>query len=183
MLKPDSKPFLWLGVVASITGILGFLAELGPDTFVPLKATIPIPLWLAIGLVALIWLGTAMMVHRATKSLADQVSSDQIKLFEARTEINQLTNRLLASNSRTIASKPDKSCVERLASYEALEKEIVGLLASGARMSLAQIIDSTSVSLQPDRQARVTRAIAALGSLIDGSDGSYCLSRGTRTGP
>jgi len=169
---------VWLGVVASVTGILGFLAQLGiAPIFDPLKTAIGVPLWLAVVLVVLLWWGVVAMVGRATKSAVDSLHSTGKQLRDAEAEVSRLTQQLAAAAPQPSAATPDRASISRLAMYEALEQEILGLLASGTRMSLSQIIDNTSVSLQTDRRERVTRAIASLGDRIEGKDGTYGLVR------
>ena len=179
-MDPTGRPFAWLGVVASVTGILGFLAQIGlAPIFDPLKAAIPVPLWLGlIVVIGLLWLGVISgakpmnhLLERVVKLQTElQSSRETIQNGEAEKKaLEQQVARLMSSNAERDATAARKGLVE----YEALEREIIGLLASGAEMSLSQIIDQTSVSLRPDRTERVTRAIAALGDKIDGSGGTF----------
>ena len=178
MVDPSSKPFVWLGVIASITGILGFLAQVGvAPIFDPLKLVVGVPLWLVLIVAVLLWIGAMAMVGRATRSSLDDLQTTAKRLQDTEAEVLRLTGELAVAKSKTGGIGPDRSCTERLAKYEALEQEIVGLLASGEKMSLSQIIDHTSVALNIDRRERVTRAIASLGDRIEGIDGSYRLPK------
>jgi membrane protein implicated in regulation of membrane protease activity len=180
-MDPNSKPFAWLGVVASATGILGFLAQIGlAPIFDPLKTTVGLPLWLALILVALVFWGTAVVWDRATRRLLERIDKADEQLEAARRQNETVAGEPAQFKSRRENPEGGKRHADQLARYEALEQEILGLLASGAEMTLSEIVDHTSVSLQPDRRERVTRAIAALGDRIEGSGGAiarYRLSR------
>lgn len=179
MVDPSSKPFVWLGVLASITGILGFLAQVGlAPIFDPLKLAVPIPLWLGLIIAVLLWLGAMAMVERATRRALDELRSTGQRLSETEAKVMRLTGELTASTAKMDEKAADRDSVELLRKYESLEQEIMGLLRSGARMTLAQIVDATSVALYTDRRERVTRAIASLGDRIEGNDGWYRLSNG-----
>jgi hypothetical protein len=178
-MNPQSKPFAWLGAVASIMGILGFLAQYGlaPTIFSPLKASVGLPLWLIIILPLLPLLVIGVVVDRATRRLLEKQERIDNELQSTRKDNDVLARELADLESAREYRETAKHLQESLARYTALEQEIIGLLAGGQEMNLSDIIDHTSVSLQPDRRERVTRAIAALGSRIDGSGGKYRLSR------
>lgn len=177
-MNPNHRTFAWLGIVASVTGILGFLAQIGlAPIFDPLKASVDLPIWLALIFVALLLWGTAVVADRATRRLLERVEGAEKQLESVRREKETLASEVAQFRSSREDLEVAKRCVEQLTRYEALEQEILGLLASGAEMTLSQVVGNTSVSMRPDRNELVTRAIAALGDRIEGTGGAMASYR------
>ena len=170
--------FSILAVLGSIASILGFLAQIGIVPLLdPLKATIGIPLWIILGVVLLLPWIVSWATRHATSGLAERLNASTAELESHRERTQQLEARIKGGS---VLAKRLSDAEGRLASYETLEAEILGLLNDGKEHDLLNIGQHTSLKSELEiRDTMVLRAINSLGDKIEGTGGKYRRKRDT----
>jgi hypothetical protein len=158
-----------LAVLGSVASIFGFLAQIGIAPLLdPLKMPINVPLWLILGVAGALPLAISWAVRHSTSVLVDRLTTSTTELQSLRENSQQLESIIKAESDRERRLSDAES---RLATYESLEAEIMGLLSNGGEYDLAAIVERTSIRIHMNGYQMVLRAINALGDKIEGTGG------------
>ncbi len=155
----------WLNLVAAAVTIAGVIGKLSGQAILgPLQLAVPIPLWAL--LVAFVFGPTLTLVlTRRWSAPAPQVEPGA----EPETVGDGVEAQLMGIRSEL------STVTSQLKEYESLEREILGLLSPGSRLTLQEILDRVSVRHDPDGAKKVRLAAASLrqAGKVVGTGGTY----------
>jgi uncharacterized membrane protein len=174
-----SRVFAWLNALAGVValgGLLGRFFSRYLPLFKPLQSTIGLPIWtLVVLLLILPWIvvAAAKALGATSESQREKLRAEleSVRVDQTRCAQDLAAERAASSSLRAEGRRADE-IAERLATYESLEREILGLLMNGGKYSLSMLRDNSSIRSSPGADQLISRAIAGLGGRIIGTGGA-----------
>ncbi len=158
-------------LAAVITIGTWFLALLSPKVRAQLLAPVMVPVWLIIGVLAVMLLGLGWVVLLVVNAMSNEQEALRDELVETQDDLTA-ARRDLEGASRAVQANADAAQeVTRLQGElevrASLENQVLGILMSGEERDLDSLMRLTGLRGNEDGMGRLTAAIAALGDKVE----------------